>query len=254
MPTIEEDLKNLLLLWAVDKKVFELKQTRRDLPQRIQALRDKLAREQAAADKARAEITKVEAQIKDTQDSVVTESAALEDSSTRLGAITTNREYDAVHLEIAAHRRNIDAAQARVLHLQQMIENLRKEAEDADAAFETVRGEIEPELETLSSELGGIEDRIAEADRQGEAPRAAIGKKILSVYDRTVARRSTPHVIALVNLAHRACDICARTQTPQRVIEVGKARQVVLCEGCGSLLVWREDDVPALHAQDSAQE
>ena len=54
MPTIEEDLQNLLRLWAVDKKVFELKQTRRDLPQRIQALRDAIQRERAAADKARA--------------------------------------------------------------------------------------------------------------------------------------------------------------------------------------------------------
>lgn len=247
MPTIEEDLKNLLLLWAVDKKVFELKQTRRDLPQRIQALRDTLAREQAAADKTRAEIARVENQIKETQESAVTEAAALEDSSKRLGAITTNREYDAVHLEIAAHRKNIDGAQARVLHLQQMIENLRKDAEDADAAFAKVQAEVEPELETLTQELGGIEDRIAEAARQGEAPRAAIGKKVLSIYDRTVTRRGTPHVIALVNLAHRACDICSRTQTPQRVIEVGKKRQLMLCEGCGSLLVWREDDVAKLH-------
>jgi predicted nucleic acid-binding Zn-ribbon protein len=250
MPTIEEDLKNLLLLWAVDKKVFELKQTRRDLPQRIQALRDALTREKAAADKARAEIARTESQITEMQDSVVTETAALEESEKRLGAITTNREYDAVHLEIAAHKKNIDASHARVLHLQQMIENLRKDAEDADTAFEKVRSEIEPELETLTVELGGIEDRIAAEASKGDEPRAAIGKKVLSVYDRTVLRRGTPHVIALVNHAHKACDICARTQTPQRVIEVGKKRQTMLCEGCGSLLLWREDDVAALHTQD----
>jgi len=247
MPTIEEDLKNLLQLWAVDKTVFALKQTRRDLPQRIQALRDKLAREQAAAEKARAEIAKVERQIKETQESVVSETAALEDSDKRLAAISTNREYDAVHLEIAAHRKNIDSAQARVLHLQQMIENLRKDAEDADAAFEKVNAEVAPELETLTAELGGIEDRITEESKKGEAPRAAIGKKSLSMYDRTVSRRGTPHAIVLVNHAHKACDICSRTQTTQRVIEVGKMRQVILCEGCGSLLVWREDDVAALH-------
>lgn len=251
MPTIEEDLKNLLLLWAVDKKVFELKQTRRDLPQRIQALRDALAREKALADKARTEIVRVEGQIAETQEAIVAESAALEHSSTRLGAITTNVEYDAVHLEIAAHRRNIDTAQARVLHLQQMVENLRSEAEAAAAAYEAVRAELEPELETLSTELAGIEDRIAEAARQGDTPRAVIGKRVLSIYDRTVQRRKTPHVIALVNLAHRACDICSRTQTPQRLMEVGKKRQLMLCEGCGSLLVWREDDVAKLHEQDT---
>lgn len=247
MPTIEEDLGNLLLLWAVDKKVFELTQTRRDLPQRIQALRDALAREKARAEKARADIAKVESQIAETQKTVATESEALENSSKRLDAISTNVEYDAVHLEIAAHRRNIDAGQARVLHLQQMIENLRSDAEAAEAAYEAVRAELEPELETLTAELAGIEDRITEAARAGEVPRAAISKRVLSIYDRTVQRRGTPHVIALVNLAHRACDICSRTQTPQRVMEVGKKRQLMLCEGCGSLLVWREDDVAKLH-------
>jgi predicted nucleic acid-binding Zn-ribbon protein len=251
MLTIEEDLKNLLRLWAVDKKVFELKQTRRDLPQRIQALRDALGREQAAADKALAEITRAETQIRESQDAVVTESAALEDSGKRLNAITTNREYDAVHLEIAAHKKNIDTAQARVLHLQQVVENLRQEAAEAQAAFEKVRAEIDPELETLSTELAGIEDRIAGEAKKGDEPRAAIGKKTLSTYDRTVARRGTPHVIALVNHAHKACDICSRSQTSQRVIEVAKKRQLLLCEGCGSLLVWREDDVPALHTQES---
>lgn len=250
MLTIEEDLKNLLRLWTVDKKVFELRQTRRDLPQRIQALQDALGREQAAAERAQAEISRAETQIKESQEAVVSESAALEDSSKRLAAITTNREYDAVHLEIAAHRKNIDAAQARVLHLQQTVENLRQEAAAAQEAFEKVRAEIEPELETLTAELGGIEARIADEARKGDEPRAAIGKKILSMYDRTVARRNTPHVIALVNHAHKACDICSRTQTAQRVIEVGKKRQLLICEGCGSLLVWREDDVPALHAQE----
>lgn len=251
MVTIEHDLQNLLRLWAVDKKVFELKQTRRDLPQRIQALRDTVAREQAAVDKLRAEITRAEDQIRSSQEEATTETAALEESSKRLQAISTNREYDAVHLEIAAHRRNIDAAQARALHLQQVVENLRTEATEAEAKLEAVRAEIEPELQTLSTELDGIESRISEAASEGDEPRAGIGKKVLSVYDRTVARRGgNPNVIALVNHAHKACDICSRTQTAQRVIEVGKKRQVLLCEGCGSLLVWRADDVAALHPQD----
>lgn len=251
MPTIEEDLQNLLRLWAVDKKVFELKQTRRDLPQRIQALRDAIQRERAAADKARAEIVKTETQIRESQETAVSEAAALEDSSKRLAAITTNREYDAVHLEIAAHKKNIDAAQARALHLQQMVENLKSDAEAAEAAFEAVRAELEPELETLSTELGGIEDRIAAEAAKGDAPRAGVSKKTLSLYERTVQRRGgNPNVIALVNHAHKACDICSRTQTAQRVIEVGKKRQVLLCEGCGSLLLWREDDVAKLHEQE----
>jgi predicted nucleic acid-binding Zn-ribbon protein len=248
MLTIQEDLQHLLRLSTVDKKVHELKQTRKDLPQRIQSLRDAISREKATLDHAQAEIARTQAQIQESQDAIVTESASHEESSKRLNNISTNREYDAVHLEIAAHKKNIDNAQAQVLHLQQVLENLRKDAETAEAAYAKIQEELNPELEKLSTELNGIEDRIAAEAKKGEEPRGLISAKTLSLYDRIMTRRGTPNIIAAVNHKHRACDICSRNQTSQRVIEVAKKKQLLLCEGCGSLLVWREDDVPALHA------
>jgi predicted nucleic acid-binding Zn-ribbon protein len=250
MATMQEDLKNLLRLSKVDKKVHELKQTRRDLPQRIQALQDAIGKEKAALDRIQEEIARTQKLIQESQDAIVSESEQLEESSKRLHNISTNREYDAVHLEIAAHRKNADTAQAQVLHYQQVLENLRKDAETAEAGFNKVREELTPELEALTTELNGIEDRIAEAAKAADEPRAQISKKTLSLYDRVVQRRGNPNVIAAVNHKHRACDVCSRTQTPQRVIEVSRHRQLLLCEGCGSLLVWREDDVPALHEKE----
>lgn len=242
MLTIEEDLKNLLHLSTVDKRVFELQQTRRDLPQRIEALQNTIAAEEASVERLREEIARTETLIRENQEAVKTETAALEESEKRLGSISTNREYDAVHLEIATHKKNIDTAQAQVLHYQQALENLGKEVGEAEAALAKVHEEVDPELQTLTTELNGIEGRIAEEARKGEEPRSRISKKTLSFYDRMMARRGTPHIIAAVNHAHRACEVCNRTQTAQRVIEVAKRRQLLLCESCGSLLVWREEE------------
>ena len=252
MLTMHEDLQSLIRLSKVDKKVHELKQTRKDLPQRIQSLRDAIGREKAVLDKVQADIVAMQTAIAESQDSIVTESASLEESSKRLNNISTNREYDAVHLEIAAHKKNVDAAQARVLHFQQILENLRKDAENAEASYAKIQEELNPELEKLSTELGGIEDRIADEAKKADEPRSHITKKTLSLYDRIMTRRGNPNIIAAVNHKHRSCDVCARNQTPQRVIEVAKAKQLYLCEGCGSILVWREDDVPALHVKDES--
>jgi len=250
IPSMQEDLKNLLRLSTVEKKVHELKQNRRDLPQRISALQAAIGREKSALEAVQAEIERTQKLIQDSQDAIVTETAQLEESSKRLNAISTNREYDAVHLEIAAHRKNADTAQAQVLHYQQVIENLRKDAETAEAEYAKILEELTPELDKLTTELNGIEDRIAEEAKKGEEPRSLISKKTLSLYDRIATRRGNPNVIAAVNHKHRACDVCSRNQQSQRVIEVSKNRQLLLCEGCGSLLVWREDDVPALHEKD----
>ena len=211
-------------------------------------MRDAIGREKATLDKVQGDIADMQTAIAESQDAIITESASLEESSKRLNNISTNREYDAVHLEIAAHKKNVDSAQAQVLHFQQILENLKKEAEEAEAAYAKIQEELNPSLETLSAELGGIEERIADAAKLAEEPRTHISKKTLSLYDRIMVRRGTPNIIAAVNHKHRACDVCSRNQTPQRVIEVAKAKQLYLCEGCGSILVWREDDVAALHA------
>jgi len=96
---MQEDLQYLLELSAVDKRSNELKLTKKDLPVRIQTLKDDIEREKTNAEKTSAAITETKAQIAQNQDMAVVEQAALTESNHRLEAISTNREYDAVHLE-----------------------------------------------------------------------------------------------------------------------------------------------------------
>ena len=50
---MQEDLQYLLELSTVDKKVYELKLTKKDLPVRIQTLKEEIEREKANAEKHR---------------------------------------------------------------------------------------------------------------------------------------------------------------------------------------------------------
>ncbi|MBW8886253.1 MAG: hypothetical protein JF616_00740 [Fibrobacteres bacterium] len=238
---MQEDLQYLLELSAVDKKVYELKLTKKDLPVRIQTLKEEIEREKANAEKLDQSISETQGKIKENQEMSVQEQANLTESNKRLEAISTNREYDAVHLEIATHKRNIDNSQANVIHFQQILENLLKEKETADTAYKTVLDKNGPELSKLTEELNGIEDRMATELAKSDAPRNKINKKVLAVYDRVVKRRGNPNVIAAINRTQKACLVCNRTQTPQRVIEISKRNALLTCESCGSILVWKED-------------
>ena len=238
---MQEDLQYLLDLSAVDKKVYELKLTKKDLPLRIQTLKDEIDREKSNLEKINQAITETKAQIEQNQDTVVQEQASLTDSNKRLDNISTNREYDAVHLEIATHKRNIDNGQANVIHHQQILENLLKDKETVEVEYKRVMDANSPELNKLVEELSGIEDRIAEQMAKADAPRNKIGKKVLSVYDRVVTRRGNPNVISAINRTQKACVVCNRTQTPQRVIEISKKNALLTCESCGSIMVWKED-------------
>lgn len=238
---MQEDLQYLLELSSVDKKVHELKLMKKDLPVRIQTLKDGIEREKANLDRVNAAITDTKAKIAENQDLGSLEQTALTTSNQRLEAISTNREYDAVHSEIATHKKNIDVSQANVIHFQQILENLLKEKEAVEADYKRVLEVNEPELIKLTEELNGIEDKVAQEASKSDAPRNRINKKVLSVYDRVVKRRGNPNVIAAINRDQKACLVCNRTQTPQRIIEISKKNNLLTCESCGSILLWKED-------------
>src|SRR5687768_2848594 len=238
---MQEDLQYLLELSSVDKKVHELKLMKKDLPVRIQTLKDGIEREKANLDRVNQAITETKAKIAENQDLGALEQTALTTSNQRLEAISTNREYDAVHSEIATHKRNIDVSQANVIHFQQILENLVKDKEAIEAEYKKVLDANEPELAKLTEELNGIEDKVAQEISKAEAPRNKINKRVLSVYDRVVTRRGNPNVIAAINRDQKACLVCNRTQTPQRLIEVSKKNNLLTCESCGSILIWKED-------------
>jgi predicted nucleic acid-binding Zn-ribbon protein len=225
----------------VDKKVHELKLMKKDLPVRIQTLKDGIEREKANLDRVTQAIVETKGRIAENQDLGQIEQTALTTSNQRLEAISTNREYDAVHSEIATHKKNIDVSQANVVHYQQVLENLLKEQETVEAEYKKVLEANEPELLKLTEELNGIEDKVTQEQAKSAAPREKINKRVLSVYDRVVKRRGNPNVIAAINRDQKACLVCNRTQTPQRIIEISKKNNLLTCESCGSILIWKED-------------
>ncbi len=237
---MQEELKLLLELSAVDKKAHELELTKKDLPVRIQNLKGEVIREKTQLEKINSDLAETKAKIEENQEIALREQIALNDSNKKLDNISTNREYDAIHSEIATHKKNIDMAQANTIHFQQVHENILKDQENAQASFAKISEDNEPLLNTLSDELSGIQDRINEQKAHGEEPRKNLSKKILSVYDRVVQRRGNPNVVSAINRDQKACEVCNRTQTPQRIIEISKRNNLLTCESCGSILVWKD--------------
>ncbi len=237
---MQEDLQRLLELSDVDKNVYELQLTKKDLPSRIKALKEEVEREKAALGNITHEVADTQVKIEENQRIASEEQNALIESNKRLANISTNREYDAVHSEIATHKRNIDNAQANVIHYQQVLENLQKDRETIEQQYKAVVEANEPVLEKLTEELNGIEDKISAVMAKAAAPRALISKRVLSVYDRVVTRRGNPNVISPINRDYKACSTCNRTQTPQRIIEISKKNTLLTCESCGSILVWKD--------------
>lgn len=236
---MEDELNYLLQLCEFDKNIFQLKKANKDLPRKIQALQGENLAAKKKFEEVEAELKACETKIKEARTFADDEKEKLDGSSHRLENISTNKEYDAVHAEIAAHKKNIEDSQATALHYQQVLENIKSDKDKAEKEYLAIIEQNAPELEKLTGELNSLEERIAGERQKSEVPKSKVSKKVLSVYDRIQTRRKTPYIIATVNDKKRVCEICNRTQPPQKINELSKMHSLQTCETCGSILIWR---------------
>jgi hypothetical protein len=238
---MQEELKYLLELSDCDKTVYNLRSANVDLPKRINVLKNKIASAKQKLNEVCEAIEQSETKIKDNNDFIVTENQALDSSKLKLDKISTNKEYDAIHTEIATHKRNIEDSQANALHFQQVLENLNNDKQELEEYYSSIETENLPELESLNKELDSLEGKISTELEKGEAPKSKISKKIISVYERVKKRRKTPYVVSVINWNNRVCEVCNRTQPPQRINELNKSNAIINCETCGSILIWKNE-------------
>ena len=100
---MQEDLSLLLELSRVDKKVHELKLTKKDLPTRIQTLKEEIERGKTDLEKTTQAIDETKAKIAENQDIVVQE----EDCKDKVGTYIFKEDSDRLGLSFAARSAKI---------------------------------------------------------------------------------------------------------------------------------------------------
>ena len=102
---MQEELKQLLQLCDLDKKIFDLRKSNKNLPIKIAALKEEIGSAQNKLNKLVTDMEECEKKISDAKNFAEEEKKNLENSNHRLENITTNKEYDAIHAEIATHKK-----------------------------------------------------------------------------------------------------------------------------------------------------
>jgi uncharacterized protein len=117
---------------------------------------------------------------------------------------------------------------------------------EEEQAAEAERAPIEHELKAAEREMA---ERLATIDAEEKSERERVGAleaerakliegispTIRSRYERVVASRGG---IAVVPILKGACGGCFRNQPPQILQDARKRDRLIICDGCGRLLVW----------------
>ena len=157
----------------------------------------------------------------------------------QLESVTDQRQFEAVQHEIAGAKAKRDAVETEALE--------RLEAEEKGARERPALAEELAKLEHAAAEAGAKLDaeearlgaRLAELDAARTRVASALAPAARTRYDRLRSGRSGRAIAAMTG---NACGACQSAQPPHALQEARKRDALLMCEGCGRLLLMPPED------------
>ncbi len=232
-----EDLKYLLQLQEIDLKIKEQEHAQEKFPAAVDKLNAQIDQATAALNVVKEKLQQAENDKKNWEEQVQKAQAGLERSQERLNSIKTNREYDAVHAEIEAQKSIINSAEQRRNNLTAEIDKLQVNVSEHQAELDRISAENGPQILDLQQKIGAIDSNIATINKDRDVIVPKVAKHIFRQYDLIHSKRKTGRAISTVS-TNRTCSVCYKVLEPQLYNEIRRGTKIILCQSCGSIMVW----------------
>jgi len=150
-------------------------------------------------------------------------------------AVKKNEEYRALLDEIEGVKKKRSDLETDVLMTFEAEERLSGERAAAERALQSAQREAAERTRQIDADERAARERldVVEAERAqhvGKLPPATRAR-----YERIVQSRDGRAVMAI---AKGACGGCFRNQPPQLLQDARRRDRLLVCEGCGRLLIW----------------
>jgi len=234
-----QDLECLVKLQEIDLKIREQELAKERYPMAVAELEGRIESAREASVAAGNRLTRLASEITAADDQTAKLRESLSKSQERLNSIQTNREYDAVHKEIEAQKALLASAENRKTALESDIEKGKTELAEVEKAYENAKAELTPQIEDLKAKIGAIDSVITEITAERDKISPLVSHPTMRTYDSIRKKKKSGRAVSLVN-QEKTCGVCFMILQPQLCSEIRRGTKIILCENCGSMLIWDE--------------
>jgi predicted nucleic acid-binding Zn-ribbon protein len=240
---MNKDLLGIMELQELDVQIASLNLSKMEYPAEVEKLSSLINESKAAVESADRKIGQLGVEQKNVLEQISLAKESLARSEQRLSSISTNREYDAVHNEIGSFRNSITTGETRTKSFTQDVEKLTSQKAEIEKEFERIKAENQPKIDELKSKIASVDADIALVNEKRTAMLAGLNRQYLRTYEHVLKRRKNGRVVSLVSQGEKSCQVCHKILEAQLVNEVRKATRLMVCESCGSLLIWNDGEL-----------
>ncbi|HEX9654508.1 MAG TPA: C4-type zinc ribbon domain-containing protein [bacterium] len=236
---MKNNLLVLIELQKVDNELQTLEELKGDLPQKVRELKEELSllTQNSESQKRDLEETKRlrfhwDGELKVLQDK-------LNKYRDQLYAVKSNREYDAITVEIEGIEKKIDETETKALELIEKEDGLSEAIKNSDSQIAGLNDNLVTKEHELQQKISKTEDEYKVWQTKRGELLGQIKRPILATYERIrkVKGRNT-----VAELNKYACGGCYSAIPPQKAMEIRTMDQLILCESCGRILIYLNEN------------
>jgi predicted nucleic acid-binding Zn-ribbon protein len=232
------DLEKLIALAKADEAMARLNAEIAELPKRVTAIEQKLARTKAQLDAAKQAIAADLAEKRKQEAAITDQQGKVSKYRDQQLAVKTNDQYKALTHEIQFAEAEIRKCEDRILELMVDAEERETALKAAEAELKAETAEIEREKVQARERTAIDEAELAEWKAKRNELRATVDDSFLAHYDRVVKGRNK----ALAGVREQICLACNVMLRPQTYNELRSGEKLITCDSCGRILYY---DAPA---------
>lgn len=230
-------LLRLLELQEVDKELQSLEEARDKFPAEISERQQQIDQARMALQELAEKLETLGKEQRLLEREIESARDNLKKHEERFAAVTTNKEYDALQLEIAACKTRIAECETQVLDTIEAAEQLRQEADSKNREVEQIQQQHQARIEELQLRLASLQKEVDGVQVRRQAVTQTIEARLLQLYQRSRKSRG----MRVARILKGACGVCFRQLPAQQRNNVKYSNnQVHQCENCGAILVWDE--------------
>jgi len=236
---VKENLQNLVQLQLVDSQLHQLELAKGDLPETVRYLTGSVKSLEKFLEEKEKALKKAELERRNLEGLVNLSTEKVKKLQNQHYDVTTNKEYDALTNEIENEKANIEKNEDNILKLISFEEDTTKEIETKKEELENLKKELKKKDSELNKLVKSNKEKELLLRHEKEKIVVRVNKRLLSSYCKIQAYHKNG--LAVVPVVRNACGGCFTTIPPQRIVEIRKMDNVIICEVCGRILVWKDN-------------
>jgi predicted nucleic acid-binding Zn-ribbon protein len=234
---MKEGLMQLLKAQNVDRELKVLEEAKSRYPDEISQRQGEISRAENALTELTDRILELENQQRHLELELEVAREQLKKQEERFAEVTTNKEYDALQLEIEACKTRISEFETQILKIIEDTQTTGAQAEIEKGEVDSVRELQQSHIDELQEKLSSLQGEVDGVISQREAALKGIDEDLLRSYERSQGNRGR----GVAAVRRGACGSCFRQLPAQQKSNARRSDQILHCESCGAILAWDDE-------------